>query len=121
MKSDRFHFTSKCLCIIHVRKSSYMPSFDWIFGYRNRWTYDPSRRSNQKDVDPKSDNNESERRAIQDSIIAEQDKRKTNGKTRPCYSSQELVAMLPEAPKTNKSVDEIVHEGLAIIDLLDQL
>ena len=91
-----------------------MSNYNYPFGHRPDWCFNFG-------GSMRKTNKQTGGGVVQDCIIAEQDKRKADGETRPKYSSQMMVAMLPEAPKTNKSVDEIVHEGLAIIDLLDQL
>jgi hypothetical protein len=91
----------------------FMRNNNYPFGERFDWRYDPSSRLRQEDGD-------SERAASEDSIVAELAKRtfvksckSKDGKFKAC----ELLAMLPECPRTSKSVDEIVLEGLNIIEL----
>jgi hypothetical protein len=90
-----------------------MPNNNYPFGDRFDWRYDSRGRLRQEDGD-------SERPVSEDSVVAELAKRtfvksckSKDGKFKAC----ELLAMLPECPRTSKSVDEIVLEGLNIIEL----
>jgi hypothetical protein len=90
-----------------------MSNNNWPFSYRDDWRFDPSRNLRKED-------DHSERQPNQDSVVAELAKRtfvksckSKDGKFKAC----ELLAMLPECPRTSKSVDEIVLEGLNIIEL----
>lgn len=91
-----------------------MSNDNYPFGHRFDWRYDPSGRLRQKDV-------ESEQPASEDSVVAKLAKRAfvksaraQRGELRAC----ELLAMLPDCPKTTKSIDEIVYEGMSIIELI---
>jgi hypothetical protein len=64
-------------------------------------------------------NQQTIRRIDEDSLVSESAQREANKQAKPKFTTRQLLAMLPEAPRTNKSVDEVVHETLSIIDLLD--
>lgn len=91
-----------------------MPNNNYTFGDRFDWRYDPSGRLRQEDE-------HSERTASQDSIVAELAKRtfvkSIKSKDRK-FKACELLAMLPDCPRTTKSIDEIVYEGMSIIELI---
>lgn len=91
-----------------------MSNFNGLWGHRYRWVNNAAGGMRQEDV-------QSERPASQDSLIAESAKRafiksarEKRGELRAC----ELLAMLPDCPKTTKSIDEIVYEGMSIIELI---
>jgi hypothetical protein len=85
------------------------------FGERFDWRFDTSRSLRKEAAD-------SERPSNQDSVVTELAKRtfvksckSKDGKFKAC----ELLAMLPDCPRTSKSIDEIVYEGMSIIELWD--
>jgi hypothetical protein len=90
-----------------------MRNNNYPFGERFDWRFDSSRPLRKETPD-------SERPSNEDSVVAELAKRtfvksckSKDGKFKAC----ELLAMLPDCPRTSKSVDEIVLEGLNIIEL----
>jgi hypothetical protein len=91
----------------------FMRNDNWPARDRFDWRFDPSRSL-------REENEHSRRQSDEDSVVAELAKRtfvksckSKDGKFKAC----ELLAMLPECPRTSKSVDEIVLEGLNIIEL----
>jgi hypothetical protein len=89
-----------------------MSGFNWPFGHRIDWRFDPSRRLCTENI-------EAERTADGNSLVAECSKREANGKIKPKFTAKELVAMLPICEPTKKTIDEIVLETMRIIDLMD--
>ncbi len=89
-----------------------MSGFNWPFGHRTNWTYNPSSRLRQENI-------EAERKSDSDSLISECSKRAANEKIKPKLAARQIELRLPIAEPTAKTVDEVVMDTWRIIDLLD--
>jgi hypothetical protein len=99
----------------------YNGTFVMPHNYRNigdsiNWSIDPRGGLREEDGD-------SERPIGKNSLIAELAKRAFIKRGKSAKESQfkacELLALLPACPKTTKTVDEIVLEGMSVIELWD--
>ena len=91
-----------------------MPNDNWPSRDRFDWRFDPSRNLRQE-------NEHSRRQSNQDSVVTELAKRtfvKSCKSKESKFKACELLAMLPDCPRTSKSIDEIVIEGMSIIELI---
>lgn len=91
-----------------------MSNDNYPFGWRSDWRFDPSSRLCSESID-------SERKFNEDSVVTELAERAFVNSCKPKdskFKACELLALLPNCPKTNKSIDEIVLEGMSIIELI---
>ena len=89
-----------------------MSGFNWPFGHRSNWTYNPSRSLRQENL-------ETGRESDSDRLISECSKRAANEKIKPKLAARQIELRLPIAEATKKSVDEVIMDTWRIIDLLD--
>jgi hypothetical protein len=89
-----------------------MSGFNWPFGHRTNWRFDPNRNLRQKNI-------EAERTVDGDSLISECSKRAANNKIKPKLAAKQIELRLPIAEPTPKTVDEVIMDTWKIIDLLD--
>lgn len=89
-----------------------MSGFNWPFGHRSNWTYNPSGRLCAENI-------EAERTVDSNSLVSECSKRAANEKIKPKLSAKQLELRLPVCEPTSKSVDEVIMDTWRIVDLLD--